>query len=58
MEKTEHALRIRMSYSLYRKFKVLCAAKDLSIPKQIEELIRHFVQIQEENDRRMPREKK
>jgi hypothetical protein len=58
MEKEEHALRIRITYSLYRKFKVLCASKDLSIPKQVEELIRHFVQIQEENDRRMPKEKK
>lgn len=38
---------------LHKRFKVLCAQKDLSMPKQTAELIRKFLEIQEENTERL-----
>lgn len=49
----EHIVRIRISRHLYKRFKILCAVKDLSMPKQTAELIRKFVEVQEENDKKL-----
>lgn len=46
---SEKVIRIRIHHLLYKKYKLLCVDKDLSIPKQTAELIRKFVEIQEEN---------
>jgi len=46
-------IRIRVNEVLLKKFKTICIKKGLSIPKQTSELLRHFVQIQEENDKMM-----
>ena len=40
---THKMLRIRLSIVTYRKFKVLCAQYDLSMPKQNAALIKAFV---------------
>lgn len=47
----ERIVRLRIPEVLYKKFKVLCAERDLSMPKQNAELIRKFVEIQEDNKR-------
>ena len=47
----ERVVRIRIHPHLFRRFKIICAENDLSIPKQTMELIRKFVDIQEENSR-------
>lgn len=47
----EKSVRIRVHPHLYKRFKVVCAQNDLSMTKQTVELIRKFVEIQEENDR-------
>lgn len=44
--------RIRIPENLYHRYKVICAELDLSIPKQSAELVRQFVEIQEENKKR------
>ena len=44
-------LRVRLPHKIYKRFKLQCVAKDLSLAKQTEALIRKFVEIQEENDR-------
>lgn len=49
----EQSVRIRIHPYLYKRFKIICAKNDLSITKQTAELIRKFVEIQEENDRLM-----
>ncbi len=46
---TEKVIRIRLPEVLYRRFKVFCAEKDLSIPKQTAQLIRNCLQIEETN---------
>jgi hypothetical protein len=43
----EKIVRIRIHPALYKKYKVLCAELDLSIPKQTEQIIRNFVDIHE-----------
>lgn len=48
--KEEKVARIRIHPHLYKRYKILCAKNDLSIPKQTEALIRKFVEVQEEND--------
>lgn len=53
-----HDMRIRIPHSLYKNFKVVCTQKDLSIPKQTTELIKKFVEIQEEDNERMGHIKK
>lgn len=47
----EKVVRIRVHPHLYKRYKVLCARNDLSVPKQTAALIRKFVEIQEENER-------
>ena len=51
-------LRIRIPASLHKKFKIICIRKDLSVPKQLGELVRKFVEIQEENEVRLNNIKK
>lgn len=49
----ERLLRIRIDNELYLKFKHLCVDLELSIPKQTQKLIEHFVSVQYENNKRM-----
>ena len=42
-------MRILMPEDIYKRFKILCIYKDLSVPKQTAELIRKFVEVQEKN---------
>ena len=46
---SEKIVRIRIEENLFRKYKVLCVEMDLSIPRQTEELIKKFIDIQMEN---------
>jgi hypothetical protein len=45
----ERVVRIRIHPLLMKRYKVVCLDLDLSIPKQTTELIRKFVEIQEQN---------
>lgn len=45
----ERIVRIRVPEVLYKKYKVACAEKDLSLPKQTAELIRKFIETMEHN---------
>ena len=47
----EKVIRMRIHPHLYKRYKVICAKRDLSLPKQTAELIRKFVEVQEENDK-------
>lgn len=38
---------------LLKKYKVLCVQQDLSLPKQTIELIKKFVEIQENNNEKL-----
>jgi hypothetical protein len=49
----EKEMRFRVSENLYKRYKLLCTEKDLSIPKQTAALIKNFVEIQEENSQRI-----
>lgn len=51
-----HDMRFQIPEELYKRYKILCVQKDLSIPKQTRELIRKFVEIHEENEKRIPKE--
>lgn len=46
-------VRMRIHEVLYRKYKVICVEKNLSMPKQTAELIRKFVEIDEANKKLM-----
>ncbi len=54
----EKIVRMRIHPVLYKKYKVICAEKDLSVPKQTAELIRKFVEIDEANKKLMSHIKK
>ena len=42
--KVEHILlRVRIRSGLYKKFKILCIQKDISLPKQVEKLVSDFL---------------
>lgn len=45
----EKVIRMRVHPVLYKKYKIICAHYDLSMPKQTAALIREFVKIQEVN---------
>ncbi len=45
----ERTVRLRIPEEIYRRFKVVCAEKNLSMPKQTAELIRQFVEVLEIN---------
>lgn len=49
----EKVVRIRVPEVLFKKYKIICVEKDLSMPKQTAQLIRKFVEIDEENKRLM-----
>ena len=49
----EKVVRIRIHPHLFKRFQIICVEKDLSIPRQTTELVRKFVEVQEENDRLM-----
>lgn len=40
-------VRMVMPEVLYKKYKLICVQRDLSMPKQTQELIRKFVEIHE-----------
>lgn len=46
-------VRVRVPDELLIRFKTHCAKKDLSVPKQIAELLRKFVEIQDQNEKLM-----
>lgn len=46
-------VRIRVNEELYKRYKIVCIEKDLSVPKQTAALIKNFVEIQEENNQRI-----
>lgn len=47
----ERIIRMKIRPELYKKYKIICVEKDLSMPKQTAELIRKFVEVHEENER-------
>lgn len=49
--------RVYIPEDLFKKYQHLCIDLDLSMPKQTTILIRHFVEIQEENQKRLQGEK-
>lgn len=49
-------MRIRIPMNLYKKYKLICVEKDLSLAKQASALIKQFVEIQEENNIRIKKE--
>jgi hypothetical protein len=46
-------LRVRISEDLYKRYKILCIKKNLSIPLQTNALIKNFVDIQEDNEKKI-----
>jgi antitoxin component of RelBE/YafQ-DinJ toxin-antitoxin module len=50
---TEKLLKMRIHEHLHRRYKTICASMGLSMSKQNTELIRKFVEVQEENIRLM-----
>jgi hypothetical protein len=53
MKETE--LRLRLPDNLHRRFKIVCIQRQLSVPKQVAELIRKFVEVRE-NDQKLIKE--
>ncbi len=51
MQETE--LRVRISKNLMDRFRIIVLKNKLSSPKQVMELIRKFVEIHEENERKL-----
>lgn len=49
----EKFLKMRVHEHLFWRYKVVCTQNKLSMAKQGAELIRKFVEIQEENNKRM-----
>jgi hypothetical protein len=45
----EKVVRIRIPEEVYKRYKILCVQKDLSIPRQTEALITHFVEMLTQN---------
>ena len=50
---TEKIIRMRITDVLYKKYKMICVERDLTMPKQTAQLIRKFVEVHEENKRLM-----
>jgi len=46
-------LHIRIPEDVLKRFKVICIELDLSAPKQTTAIITHFVEVQEENKKRI-----
>jgi len=53
MTMDQKELRVRISENLFKRYKHICLDNELSVPKQTQELIRKFVEIQEENKKRL-----
>jgi len=50
----EHSfLKVRVSPDLYKRYRILCIKKDLSLQHQTVALIKNFVVIQEDNDNKI-----
>jgi len=47
------SLRVRITEELYKEFKHICVEMNLSLPKQNAELIKNFVMIQKQNQKRL-----
>lgn len=54
----EKFLTVRMPADLVKRYRVLCVKMELSVPKQTAELIRAFVEIQEQNNNKIEEIKK
>jgi len=50
---SEKIIRISMDDEVFKRFKVLCAEMDLSIPQQTKKLIEQFIKVQSENLNRL-----
>lgn len=48
-----YELRVRIPKELSQRYKKICIDLDLSVNKQISQLITNFVEIQEENEKRL-----
>jgi len=44
-------IRVRVPKDIMRRFKVCCVNMNVSVPKQLSELVRKFVEIQEYNEK-------
>lgn len=47
----ETFVRVRLPKEVFKQFKVHCIEMNVSIPKQMTELVRKFVEIQDQNKR-------
>jgi hypothetical protein len=54
----ETIVRIRIHPVLFKKYKIICVEKDLSLPKLTEQLIRSFINADESNKKLMSHIKK
>lgn len=52
----EKILRIRMPFDLFKRLSHICIEKQLSLTKQTCALVKEFVSIQEENEKRIKKE--
>lgn len=55
---TTYELRARIPADIYKRFKVLCVKLDLSMPKQTAEIVKKFVEVQEDNQEKLKSIKK
>ena len=46
-------LRVQIQEDIYLRYRVFCIKHRLSIPKQTQELLRKFLEVQEENDQKI-----
>ncbi len=46
-------IRIMVTEDVFKRYKIYCIEHDISLPKQTAELIRHFLEIQEENQAKL-----
>ncbi len=49
----EREMRFRIAEDIFKRYRLICIEKDLSIPKQTADIIKHFVEVQEENKERI-----
>jgi len=47
----EKFFRIRVPEDIHKKFRMHCIKQSVSVPKQATELLRKYVEIQEQNER-------
>jgi len=48
-----HEVRARIPYKVFKEYKIICAKLDISIPKQLANMIQNFVDVQESNEKMM-----